>query len=86
MGPYARVDYNSVYIIVNFVVSYPPPLQREMGGLGKISPISWAHLRISRTTNRKRESTEKGRELKELNRHFMEHRQPRAWAEYNLTL
>jgi hypothetical protein len=36
MGLYARVDYNSP---VNSVVSYPPTLQRERGGVGKISPI-----------------------------------------------
>jgi hypothetical protein len=27
MGPYAGVDYNSPYLIVNYAVSYPPPLQ-----------------------------------------------------------
>jgi hypothetical protein len=39
MGPYAGVDYNSPYLIVNSVVSYLPPLQRGRGGVGKISPI-----------------------------------------------
>jgi hypothetical protein len=39
MGPYAGVDYNSPYLIVKFVVSYPPALQRDRGGVGKISPI-----------------------------------------------
>jgi hypothetical protein len=28
MGPYARVDYNSPYLIVSSIV-YPPPLHRE---------------------------------------------------------
>ncbi len=44
MGPYAGVDYKSPYLIVNSVVSYPPKLQRERGGVGKISPIDWVHL------------------------------------------
>jgi hypothetical protein len=38
MGPYAGVDYNSSYLKVNSVVSYPPPLQRD--GVEKISPIN----------------------------------------------
>jgi hypothetical protein len=46
MGPYAGVDYKSPYLIVNSVVSYPPPLQRE-GAVGKISPIGWAHSYLS---------------------------------------
>jgi hypothetical protein len=37
MGPYAGDDYNSSFLIVTFVVSYPPLLQRERGGVGKIS-------------------------------------------------
>jgi hypothetical protein len=37
--PYAEVDHNSPYLIVNSVVSYPFPLQRERGGEGNISPI-----------------------------------------------
>jgi hypothetical protein len=45
MGPYAVVDYNSPYLIVNSLVSYPPPLQKERDGVGKISPIAgWAYL------------------------------------------
>ncbi len=39
LGPYAKVDYNSSYHIVSSVVSYLPTLQRERGGVGKISPI-----------------------------------------------
>jgi hypothetical protein len=39
MGAYEGVDYNSAYLIVNSVVSYPPPQQKERGGVGKISPI-----------------------------------------------
>ncbi len=41
--PYAGVDYNSPYVIVNSVVSHQPPLQREMDRMGKISPIGLAH-------------------------------------------
>ncbi len=41
-GPYAKVDDNSSYHIVSSVVSYLPPLQRERGGVWKISPIGWA--------------------------------------------
>ncbi len=43
----AGVDYNSLYLIVNSVVSYATPLQRERSGVGKISPIGWAHLYLS---------------------------------------
>jgi hypothetical protein len=39
MGPYAGVDYNSPYLIVKSVVSYPVLPQRERGGVGKIAPI-----------------------------------------------
>jgi hypothetical protein len=39
---------NSPYLIVNSVVSYPSPLQRERGGVGKISLISLVlHLFLS---------------------------------------
>ncbi len=46
MEPYAGVDYenyNSPYLIVR----YPHKLQRERKGVGKISPIGWAHLHLS---------------------------------------
>ncbi len=39
MGPYARFDYNSPYLIVNALVSYPPPLQRERNEVEKIKHI-----------------------------------------------
>jgi hypothetical protein len=35
MGPYAGVDYNSPYRIINSIVSYPSSLQREKGGVGE---------------------------------------------------
>jgi hypothetical protein len=63
MGPYEGVDYNSPCLKVNSVVSYPSPLQRERGGVGRITPVGSTHLYLSgyfETTNRKRESTEKG--------------------------
>jgi hypothetical protein len=44
---YVRFDHNSPYLIVNTVVSYPPPQQRERGGVGKISPLGWEHLYMS---------------------------------------
>jgi hypothetical protein len=47
MGSYAGVDCNSPYLIVNSVVTYPPPLQRERGGVRKIYPIGGAHLYLS---------------------------------------
>ncbi len=31
MGPYAGVDFNSPFLIVNSVVSYPPPAPTQMG-------------------------------------------------------
>ncbi len=62
MGLYAGVDYNSTYFIVNSVVSYPPPTTRVKGWSGE--DLSYWYicicLLISITTNRKRESTEKG--------------------------
>jgi hypothetical protein len=39
MGPYAGVDFYTFYLIVNSIVGYPPTLQRERGGVGKISLI-----------------------------------------------
>ncbi len=47
MGPYAGVDFGSPYLIVSSVVSYPPPLQREKGRVGKIYSVGWAHLYMS---------------------------------------
>jgi hypothetical protein len=40
MGPYVGVDYNSPFLIVNSVVSYPTPLKRERDGVGNVSPIA----------------------------------------------
>ncbi len=40
IGPYVGVDYNSLYLIVNTLVIYLPPLQKERGGLGKIKDLS----------------------------------------------
>ncbi len=88
-GPFARVDYYSLYLIVNSVVSYPPPLQRERGGVEKMSPIGWAHFHLSANFQKnkiKRRVRRRGREgvradLMSLNRHFMEHGQPNAWAD-----
>ncbi len=49
MGPNARVDYNSPYLIVSSVVSYPSP----------ISPIGWGHLHLSANfQNNKKEKWE----------------------------
>jgi hypothetical protein len=36
MGPYAGVDYNSPYLIVNSIVSYPPPNTTEKRETGLI--------------------------------------------------
>jgi hypothetical protein len=47
MWPYVGVDYNPPYLIVNSVVSYPPPLQRKRGGVEKISPLGGGHLYLS---------------------------------------
>ncbi len=66
IGPYAGVDYESSYLIVNSVVSYLPPLTRERGEMGKISPISWAHLYLStnfQNTSTKKEGGGEGWEL-----------------------
>ncbi len=63
MGLYAGVDFNSPYLIVNSIVSYPtPPLQKERDIVGKISPIGWAHLYllISKTGLLCKHKTEKG--------------------------
>ncbi len=42
-------------LTVNSVVVNPPPLQRERGGMGKISPIDLYLSANSKTLNRKRE-------------------------------
>jgi len=47
MEPYSGVDYNSSCLIVNSVDSYPPPLQKAKGRVGKSSPIGRAHLYLS---------------------------------------
>ncbi len=65
MRSYAGVDYNSPYLIVKSVVSYPTPPQRERGGFVKIFPFGLAHSYLSanfQTTNRKRRIKEKGEE------------------------
>jgi hypothetical protein len=79
--------------IVNCVVCYPLPLHKERGGVGKISLLVehiCIYLIISKTTNRKRESREGLGESwpysMSFNRHFMEHAQPHAWADFNSTL
>ncbi len=38
-GEWDPLYHISRYLNVNSVVRYPPPLQREKGGMGKISPI-----------------------------------------------
>ncbi len=43
--------------ILNSVVSYPPPIQRERGGEGKSSPIGWAHLYLSANFQDNRKET-----------------------------
>jgi hypothetical protein len=61
--PMLELALTSPYLIVDSGVNFPPELQRERGGVGKVSPIGWAHLYLSAnygTTNRKRESTRKG--------------------------
>jgi hypothetical protein len=47
LGPYAGVEDNSLVLIVISVVSYPPRLKLERGGMRKISPISKAYLHLS---------------------------------------
>jgi hypothetical protein len=73
--------YNSLYLIVNSVVSYPPLPQRERVGWRRsllLVEHTYICLLISKTTNRKRRSTEPRREgvradLMSLSRHFIEH-------------
>jgi hypothetical protein len=87
MGPY-RVDYNSTYLIVNSLVSYPPPLQREKGRSGEdlsywLSTFVTAYLLISKTGIYVNTSTEKGEGRDKscpyvFEKHFMEHGQPHA--------
>jgi hypothetical protein len=42
-----ELTYTSPYLIVDTKVSIPLQLQREKGGVGKVSPISWAHTYLS---------------------------------------
>ncbi len=85
MGAYARVEYKSPYL--NYVVSYPPPLQREEGWIlvGHICIC----LLISKTgflcKHKYREGEGRGvrADLISLKRHFMEDGQPHAVAGFN---
>jgi hypothetical protein len=55
--PLLELTITSLYLIVDSGVNFPLQLQREKGGVGKVSPIGWAHLYLSAnngTTNRKR--------------------------------
>jgi hypothetical protein len=84
MGPYAGFDYNSP--IVNSVVSYPPPLQRERGAEWGRSLLSFEHiyicLQISKTTNMNKGE---GRgDLMSLNWTF--YGAWATWADFNPTL
>jgi hypothetical protein len=71
MGPYDRVSYNSPYLIVSSIDSYPPPPPPPLNkGLGE-------------TGLYENTSTERGREgvkadIMSLDRHFMDHGQPHA--------
>jgi hypothetical protein len=38
--------------LVNLFTVYPPPLQRERGGVGEISPIGGAHLYVNLQNNK----------------------------------
>ncbi len=78
---------SGTYLTVNCVVSYPPPLQKGHGEEWGKSLLLVEHicicLLIFKTTKRKRERTEMGRErmkadLMSLNRHFMQHGQLHA--------
>jgi hypothetical protein len=45
MRPYVEADYYLPYLIVDSEVQhFPPELQRERGGVGKVSPTVWLHL------------------------------------------
>ncbi len=81
MGPYAGVDYNSPYQIVNSAVSYPPPLYKDKGWNGEISPIGWAQLYLSAYL-------QTGFFMKthtQVQKSGWEGRQPHAWADFNPT-
>ncbi len=58
MGPSAGADCNLTLSHSRLRSrSFPPQLHRKRGGVGKVSPIGWAHLYLSAyngTTNRKR--------------------------------
>ncbi len=66
MGPNAGVGYNSLYLIVSSVVSYPPPLQRERGVEWGRSLLLVEHicicLLISKTSFYVNKSTGKGKD------------------------
>jgi hypothetical protein len=57
MGPYARVDYNSHYLLVNSVVSYPSHCKGKWVGWGIFLQLV-EYIGISKTTNRTREKGE----------------------------
>ncbi len=75
--------WNLPFMSTASVVSYSPPLQRERGAVGKMSPIGWAHFYLS--ANFQNSKKGKGRIQRrgecwpyvfKYCRHFMEHWQP----------
>jgi hypothetical protein len=83
MGPNARVDYNSPYLIVNSVVSYPTPTTKRRGWSGEnlsyllstfVSVCYFPKLVFFMRTQVQRRGWEGVRSnLMSLNRHIMEH-------------
>jgi hypothetical protein len=81
MGPYAGVEYNSPYFIVNYVVSYPPPTAQGKGWSWEDLSYrlsTYVCLLILKTTNKKERVRRRERkwvrgDLLSTNRHFMEH-------------
>jgi hypothetical protein len=67
--PLLELTITSTYLIDDAEVSSPPQTQREKGGVGKVSPIGWAHYYLSANNGqpigkgRVRRGGGKGREL-----------------------
>jgi hypothetical protein len=93
MVPYAGVDYYlfSPYLIVNSVVSYP--LQRKRSGEDLsywlstfLSVCQFPKQPIGKGRVQRRGRKGVRADLMSLNRHFKEHGQPHACADFNPTL
>jgi len=80
MEPYSGVDYNSPFLVSHLCSQLSTPATKGKWWSGE----DLCTLLISKTTNSEVQRREGVRaDLMSLNRHFMEHGQPHALADFN---